>query len=278
MTKPVSLCSLTLNAFYHNSDFHMAHDLHSFRTYMFYTLCFCLQIKDNCIVLDQPFRPGNGDTPSRATTVQSVEYATPYARRPEEYETPYARRPEEYETPYARRPEEYETPYARRPEENATPYAREPEEKVPLGTTNTTTIANPNPYSKCVKLHLTTKPNLLTLTCMINPSACIQLFACYNTIKISSISPSIKVSFAITKVCLVQQSMPLIQLAAHYKSMRIDLEFLPIASGNSLVASSSSTTKILLFLKALAKVIYKHCILFLETVFFCRRVWHCIQG
>ena len=77
--------------------------------------------------------------------------------------------------------------------EYATPYAREPEEKVPLGTTNTTTIANPNPYSKCVKLHLTIKPNIdysttyyyislrfnLALTCMIHPSACVQLFACY---------------------------------------------------------------------------------------------------
>ena len=39
--------------------------------------------------------------------------------------------------------------------EYATPYAREPEEKVPLGTTTTTTIANPNPYSKCVKLNVT---------------------------------------------------------------------------------------------------------------------------
>ena len=56
--------------------------------------------------------------------------------------------------------------------EYATPYAREPEEKVPLGTTTTTTIANTNPYSKCVKLNLTTKPNmhlaLLSLTLFLN--------------------------------------------------------------------------------------------------------------
>ena len=34
--------------------------------------------------------------------------------------------------------------------EYATPYAKEPEEKVPLGAKTTTTIADPNPYSKCV--------------------------------------------------------------------------------------------------------------------------------
>ena len=64
--------------------------------------------------------------------------------------------------------------------EYATPYAREPEEKVSLGATTTTTIADLNAYSKFVKLHLTTKPNVLTLSCMINPFACIPLFASYN--------------------------------------------------------------------------------------------------
>ena len=96
---------------------------------------------------------------------------------------------------------------------------------------------------------------------MYHPSFCMTII-----IKISLSSPNVLSSFAVKQVRLVQQLMPLTQVAGHYMSMRIDHEFLLTASGNSLVASSLSTTKTLLFLRALAKVIYKHCVWFLESV------------